>query len=324
MRKLRILLAEVIGLGLLIGWLMWKYPELVDDIIPWVALLIAWHFTWEFVLDTRPVRGATIALGKRVNRMLIWPLVFLIGGGVSLLYWVGISKSLNRLASIAKQKAALPPVATPVLQPSAPEPAPLPNAHSGKKGPKAAPSVPSPSLTLNTYLQPDEPYAEGTLLAGIVWDKRYVDVRLDVNNGAAAIQNLDFLVGLDTSIAGVGQISQIPGVTAFPAESPPPTWLQGTDLQGNPVSVPIMPAPGMASIGPVYRVQCSNIFANTTLHFVVASVVLNAPENGQPPKQLFGMRRPPRMIRVKGKYETRTGGTAQNHDVDFSYEFARQ
>jgi hypothetical protein len=104
-KKFRIVLAEVIGLGILIAWLMWKYPELIDDIIPWVALLIAWHFTWE-VLDTKLVRHAAVTLGKRVNRVAIWPIVFLIGGGISLIYWVGISKSLTRLAQLAARRVA--------------------------------------------------------------------------------------------------------------------------------------------------------------------------------------------------------------------------
>jgi hypothetical protein len=104
MRKLRILIAEVIGLGLLIAWLMWKYPEFVDSVIPWVALLVIWHFTWEFILDTEPFRRGSAVLGKRINKMLIWPLVFVLGGGISLLYWVGINKSLIRLASLAKKR----------------------------------------------------------------------------------------------------------------------------------------------------------------------------------------------------------------------------
>lgn len=110
------------------------------------------------------------------------------------------------------------------------------------------------AITLRTYLQPNEPYPDGTLLAGIVWQKGYVDVRLDIDSGAVDVQNLDFIVGLDTSIAGVGQISQFPGVTAFRGGSQPATWLVGTDLQGNPSSVPIVPTPGMASMAPTYRV----------------------------------------------------------------------
>jgi hypothetical protein len=178
-----------------------------------------------------------------------------------------------------------------------------------------------PSVTLRAYLQPDEPYFEGTLLAGIVWQKQFVDVRLDIANGPVAIQNLDFLVGLDTSIAGVGQISQFPGITAFPAGSAPSIWIEGTDSQGNPVSIPATPPPGMMQSGPVYRVHCSNVFADTVIHLVVASIALNPPENGQLPKQLFAPRRPPKLIKINGKYETLHGGLTETHTIEYSTEF---
>ncbi len=105
-RKLRILLAEVVGLGLLIGWLMWKYPELVDDIVPWIALLVLWHFTWELLLDTKFVRRWAVGLHKAVRPMIAWSLVFLAGGVISLLYWWGINKSMMRLATIAAARTA--------------------------------------------------------------------------------------------------------------------------------------------------------------------------------------------------------------------------
>ena len=95
MRKFRILLFEVIGFAMLVGWLMWKYPELVDDIIPWVALLIAWHVTWEYILDTETVRRYGVLLGKRPRPMIAWPLVFILGGLISLAYWQGINKALG-------------------------------------------------------------------------------------------------------------------------------------------------------------------------------------------------------------------------------------
>src|SRR5580700_2150579 len=104
MRKLRILLAEVIGLGLLIGWLLWKTPELIERIIPWVALGVAWHITWEYGLNTKICRNTAVALGKRVHRMWLWIIVFLIGGSISLLYWAGINKALNGLAPLAAQR----------------------------------------------------------------------------------------------------------------------------------------------------------------------------------------------------------------------------
>jgi hypothetical protein len=125
MRKFRILAGEVIGLGILIGWLLWKYPELIDGIIPWVALLVAWHITWECVLDTRGVRHLALAMGRRVNPVFSWLLVFLLGGAISVLYWVGINKSLVRLAAVAAQRASQKNSATPDSPnktPSPPEP----------------------------------------------------------------------------------------------------------------------------------------------------------------------------------------------------------
>src|SRR6266567_1494337 len=105
LRKLRILFIEVGGFGLLIAWLMWKYPELIDDVIPWVALVIVWHVTWEYILDTPTFRRWAFALGKKTKPMIAWSLVFLLGGSVSLLYWKGIDKSLRRLSSIAEARA---------------------------------------------------------------------------------------------------------------------------------------------------------------------------------------------------------------------------
>ncbi len=179
------------------------------------------------------------------------------------------------------------------------------------------------SLNVTASLQPGESY-DIPILAGVAWRKEYVDVRLDLASGGAVIQNLDFLVGLDTSIAGIGQLSQFPGVTAFPANAMPASWLQGTDLKGNPVSVPITPIPGAMNTAPVYRVHCSEVFANTIVHLVIASIALNPIENGQLPKQLFAPRRPPKTINIKGKYETRTGNSAENHNLEFSYEFKQQ
>jgi hypothetical protein len=76
----------------------------------------------------------------------------------------------------------------------------------------------TPSPKVDAYIQPgsSNPYPPQAILGGIVWDDKYVDVRLDIGVGAVAIQNLDFEVALDTSIAGIGQISQLADVTSFP------------------------------------------------------------------------------------------------------------
>jgi hypothetical protein len=182
---------------------------------------------------------------------------------------------------------------------------------------------PSPERTtaspsLRAYLQPDEPYFDGTLLGGIVWSKNYVDVRLDVSSGPQDLRNLDFLVSLDTSIAGLGQISQFQGVSAFPAKQLPAAWIEGTTPDGKPISVPMIPLAGMIQAAPVYRVRCSEIFSNTTVHFVVASIALNPPgPHGELPQQLFAPRRAPRQITAEGTYEV--GG--RGYPIKFSYTF---
>jgi hypothetical protein len=96
-RKFRILLVEVVCLGILIGWFMWKYPELIDPIIPWVALLVAWHLTWEFLLDAEWLRTFAGKAKGKYPRM-IWIGAFFVGGLISIGYLVGIKSGLNGLA----------------------------------------------------------------------------------------------------------------------------------------------------------------------------------------------------------------------------------
>lgn len=56
MHKLRVFVFDVLGGGLVVGWLIWKYPETIDTIIPWILLLITWHLIWETVLQVEAVK----------------------------------------------------------------------------------------------------------------------------------------------------------------------------------------------------------------------------------------------------------------------------
>jgi hypothetical protein len=160
MRKLRILLFEVIGFAVLIGWLMWKYPELVDDIIPWVALGIAWHLTWEYIFDTDVFRHWGIVLGKRIKPMIAWPLIFLLGGSVSLLYWKGINKSLVRLSKIAAARAAEKSSGKP---PEVPPPSES-TGSTPSTGKLEEPKVKHPKSTTQTHETNEKESAKGTFL----------------------------------------------------------------------------------------------------------------------------------------------------------------
>jgi hypothetical protein len=175
-----------------------------------------------------------------------------------------------------------------------------------------------PSLALRAFISPVDPYPDRMSFAGIIWLTPYFDTRLDIVNGSTEIKDLDFLVRLDTSIAGLGQISQFPGVTAFPAQDIPAFWLHGIDANGTASSLPITATPGTMQLAPVYRVHCSNVLANTTVHLAIASLSTNPATGGAMPKTLFSPRRAPKIIQAKGSYST---GDGTKHPLEFLYEF---
>jgi hypothetical protein len=135
MRKLRIFAIEIIVVGLLLGWLLWKYPEFVDSIVPWLALAVAWHATWEFVID--PLRGFLVGSRLRV-RPVGRVVLILIAVGLTIVYWFGIKKGLKSLANYHakweqthEEKTKTAPVSTttagPVTSASANAPTTSPN-----------------------------------------------------------------------------------------------------------------------------------------------------------------------------------------------------
>jgi hypothetical protein len=120
MRKLWTFLIEILASAIVIGWLLWKYPDYIGRIVPWLSLLILWHVTWLF-LNWDPVKSQARVAFERFGRMG-WILAFLFGGCVSLLYWHGIGLGLSALA---KQHLAAPSSQTPA-KPELPQPIPSP------------------------------------------------------------------------------------------------------------------------------------------------------------------------------------------------------
>lgn len=157
-------------------------------------------------------------------------------------------------------------------------------------------------LKINSYIAPGEAnYPPGTNIAGIQWEKNYIDVRLNVRNeGTTAAQNIDLFVEFDTSIAAMGQLSNVPDVN-FSTGEMPAVWLEGTDDQENAVTNPVVPVG--QTISPVYRIFCPKLLAGEALKLVVASMALNPGEKGKLPQQLFAPRRKPQWVRVRGTYE---------------------
>jgi hypothetical protein len=69
MRKLRIFVVELILVGILVGWYIWKFPETLDPLIPWILCAIFGHLTWEIVLERDAVKLGVGKFGERHRRM---------------------------------------------------------------------------------------------------------------------------------------------------------------------------------------------------------------------------------------------------------------
>jgi hypothetical protein len=173
------------------------------------------------------------------------------------------------------------------------------------------------SLTINAYVPKGDPYPDNYTFAGILWLKFYTDVRLDIVNGPAEVKDVDFQIKLDTSIAGIGQISQFSGISAFPAQDAPQFIVHGKNADGTPVSMPIVPMQGTMRSAPVYRVHCDNLLADTTVHLAIASVAMNPLTPQGLPETLFAPRRSPKTIQIKGHYSSVDGSS---HPLELQYE----
>src|SRR5260370_25311180 len=146
MRKLRIFMFDIVAPGVVVGWLLWKYPELLDTVVPWLIFGILWHLTLEIGEIHFFKEKSKRAYQTRGKRSMTWLIVFAIGGCISLVYWYSIGYGLAELAALAK-KPPLPLVSEATKPPetkaqpprgSAPEPE--------KPSPKAPPARPVPSV----------------------------------------------------------------------------------------------------------------------------------------------------------------------------------
>jgi len=102
MRRFRVLVIELVAVPILLGWLFVNYPEIFDVSIPWVALAVLWHLTWEFVLEANAFKNTVRRVAKKAGAM-IWMCAFLMGGLVSLAYLASVRTGLRILAQVHEQ-----------------------------------------------------------------------------------------------------------------------------------------------------------------------------------------------------------------------------
>jgi hypothetical protein len=176
-----------------------------------------------------------------------------------------------------------------------------------------SPSSPSTSF-LEVYADENSPlrikafayegnanYPAGTVIAGIPWNNNYVDVRVGMYNGSGiTIRDLDLFIQLDTHIASIGQITNVPDLFISPFSTTPSVWLEGSDDNNQDVAVPVLPVGPITS--PIYRLYCPRLLSKSEVSLVIASLALNPAKDGFLPQQLFAPRRLPKVINFQGAY----------------------
>lgn len=176
-----------------------------------------------------------------------------------------------------------------------------------------SPSCPSTSF-LEVYADENSPlrtkafayegnanYPEGTVIAGIPWNNTYVDVRVRMYNGSGiTIRDLDLFIQLDTHIAAIGQITNVPDLFISSFSETVSVWLEGSDDTNQDVALPVVPVGPI--ISPIYRLYCPRLLFNGEISLVIASIALNPAKDGFLPQQLFAPRRLPKVINLQGAY----------------------
>jgi len=96
MRKLRIFIFDIVAPGVVSGWIILKYPELLGRVVPWLSFGILWHLTLEVVQSEGlkvKIRGFEVR-----HKKMIWIVAFVVGGTLSLAYLGAIRLGMATLA----------------------------------------------------------------------------------------------------------------------------------------------------------------------------------------------------------------------------------
>jgi hypothetical protein len=128
MKRLRKFLVEILGVPIILGSLFVQYPEVFDAAVPWIALVVLLHLTWEFIVV--PSKGMFAKAWRALGR-LAWIPFTLAAVIITVLYLLGIEMVMIDLAYKYRPFA-------PVVQRAWPTPPPF--AYS--RTPKATPIPP--------------------------------------------------------------------------------------------------------------------------------------------------------------------------------------
>ena len=208
-----------------------------------------------------------------------------------------------------------------------PAPNPLPEAPTTRRSPRVTAPLAVPTVSITGFLGGEGRIDNG--FAGIKWQPEFVDVRVNITNGSGIeVQNMDLFVMMDTSIGGIGQATDIPGVSfRMPPQPVQSLRLEGTNAQGNPVTLPMTPSWQMGAIMPSARIYSERLLAHETLELVLASVAMNQTTGTgaalKLPDRLFAPRRDPKTLQVVGTVQTGNVDGAKRFSVMYEKELKR-
>lgn len=173
-------------------------------------------------------------------------------------------------------------------------------------------------------LSPPPAHPLNTILGGITWQKNYTDLRLDITNGSIPIQNLNIKITLDNDqgIAALGQLSNFPSVTIFPTHDNLPGGRPSAPaglriMNDDGTFSPDDPFKEDSTVQYAYGIHCDNVFPESTLRFIVASVPYGSDERKTNPPQA------PRTIHITGSYDTNGPKGLQTHPIEITENVSR-
>jgi flagellar basal body-associated protein FliL len=152
--------------ALIVGLLVFLYPEQFAPWLSWLALLDCWFITWLFIRSGRV--KSTLSNAKNKWGYMVWIIVFLAGGILSIGYLAAINTSFSALAK-AHEKSIKPvpepnpaprpkdplsyakpsmPADNPSLVPEKKSEKPSGTEHTTQKPSAQTPAPPTPNITV--------------------------------------------------------------------------------------------------------------------------------------------------------------------------------
>ena len=90
-------LIELIVVGIVVGWVVARFPDALTPWIPWLCMAVLWHLAWE-IAKGHGVKGAIIRALRGKSMVTQYAVAFVAGGLLSAMCLWGINAMLRQVA----------------------------------------------------------------------------------------------------------------------------------------------------------------------------------------------------------------------------------